>query len=236
MFERQLFLQHLDDGEEVSAIVHRHWLVGVTYLWWPVFCTILGVVLLPFVLGSQTLLLAFLAFIIGSIIWGVRNFFDYYLDSWIVTNQGIIDLEWHGWFHRESSRILYTDIQGVSYEIQGVMGTILNYGVLNVEKISSGAAISLQQVPQPKEIEAIILRNMETYVHAKNMKNAKHVQELLATLVAEHVQLKTMEENLEKQKQKKAKQNDAEPREKAEKPKQTKNTATPKKRIIKPKS
>ncbi len=208
MFERQLFLPHLEDGETVAEIVHRHWLVGLLYLWWPAFCAATGLLLLPFVLGSQTMTLIFLVFILGSVLWGVRNFFDYYLDSWIVTNQGIIDLEWHGWFHRQSSRILYSDIQGVSYEIQGILGTILNHGTLSVEKISSGAAVTLEQVPNPKAVEGVILRNMETYVHAKNLKNAKHVQELLATLVAEHVQQQTMKKAEEPEK----------PQEKAKKP------------------
>ena len=36
----------------------------------------------------------------------------------------------------------------------------------------------------------MILKNMETYLHSKNMKDARHVQELLSGLVAGQVQLK----------------------------------------------
>ena len=126
---------------------------------------------------------------IAALIVAARNFFDYYLDAWIITDQGIIDLEWHGWFHRQSSRVLYSDIQGVSYEVQGLMGTMLRYGTVSVEKISTGTAISLSSVENPRKIETLILKNMEAYLHSKNLKDSKHVQELLTNFVTNQVQI-----------------------------------------------
>jgi hypothetical protein len=133
--------------------------------------------------------------IAASAVWWLRSFLDYYLDAWVITDQGIIDLEWLGWFHRQSARILYSDIQGVSYEIHGVLGTLLRFGTVAIEKISTGSAVSLSQVPRPKTVEATILRNMETYLHSKNMKNAKHIEELLSTFVAQHMQEDTLKES-----------------------------------------
>jgi hypothetical protein len=129
-----------------------------------------------------------------SLVWWLRNFFDYYLDAWIVTDMGIIDVEWHGWFHRQSSRILYSDIQGVSYEIQGVLNTLLRYGTIGVEKISTGSVISLDNVPNPRKVEGLILKNMEGYLHTKNLKDSTHVQEILAGIVAREMQLQDFDE------------------------------------------
>jgi len=121
--------------------------------------------------------------------WIARNFFDYYLDVWIITDQGIIDLQWNGWFHRQSSRILYSDIQGVSYEIAGIIGTINRTGTVTVEKMSTGTTFSMSQIRNPRLVEALILRKMEEYLHKKNLKDATHVQDILASYVAEKVQL-----------------------------------------------
>jgi len=127
-----------------------------------------------------------------SLVWWLRNFFDYYLDAWIITDVGIIDVEWHGWFHRQSSRVLYSDIQGVSYEIQGVTNTLLRYGTIGVEKISTGSAISLDNVPHPRRIEGVILKNMEAYMHTRNLKDATHVQDILSGIIAREVQLQDL--------------------------------------------
>ncbi len=188
MLEAALFQKHLEDDEHVSMIVHTHWLLGVKTLIAPSLSLLLALAVLS---GAQVPVAFYvsLTWAVLSVVWWAGNFFNYYLDAWIITNQGVIDLEWRGWFHRQSSRILYSDIQGVSYEIKGIFGTLLRFGTLSMEKISTGAAISLAHVPHPRSVEALILQNMERYLHKKNMKDSRHVQELLATLVAEQVQL-----------------------------------------------
>lgn len=182
------FARHLEDDEVVSRIVHKHWLAGFATLVWPAASFVASVAVLAMA-ATRGVQLALALWAIVSLVWLLRNFFDYYLDAWIISDQGIIDIAWHGWFHRESSRVLYSDIQGVSYEIQGVWGTLLRYGTISVEKISTGSAISMEQVYFPRGVEALILKNMEAYMHKKNLKDSKQVQELLSTLIAEQIQM-----------------------------------------------
>jgi len=130
---------------------------------------------------------------VATVTWWARNFMDYYLDVWLITNKGVIDLAWHGWFHRQSARTLYSDLQGFSYEISGIIGTILRFGTISIEKISTGQAVSLEYVSNPKRIESVVLKSQEVYLHTKNMKDAKQIQNLLATLVAEQIQLQDMQ-------------------------------------------
>ena len=183
-----LFARHLDDDEEVTEIVHKHWMLGIKHFLWPVFSFLLAWLVLyivPFLLIFYLVAL----WAVVSLVWLLRNFFDYYLDAWIITDKGIIDVAWHGWFHRQSTRVLYSDIQGVSYEIQGVFATILRYGELSVEKISTGSSVTLTHVSNPRRIESMILGNMELYLHGKNLKDAKHVQELLGQMISREIQL-----------------------------------------------
>ena len=188
MLKDFFFARHLEDDEVVSRIVHKHWLAGFATLFWPTLSFIASVVVLAMAV-TRGVQLALALWAIVSLVWWLRNFFDYYLDAWIISDQGIIDIAWHGWFHRESSRVLYSDIQGVSYEIQGVWGTLLRYGTISVEKISTGSAISMEQVYFPRGVEALILKNMEGYMHKKNLKDSRQVQELLSTLIAEQIQM-----------------------------------------------
>lgn len=191
MLNRLLFQKHLDDDEVLVRVVHKHWLLGLRALFWPTafFAAGWGMVVLS---QSRAWLTISAVLSIVFLVWWLRNFFDYFLDAWAITDHGIIDVAWHGWFHRESARILYSDIQGVSYEIKGVTGTLLRYGTVSVEKISTGSAVSLEYVSRPKLVELLILKQMETYLHSKNMKDSKQVQELLANLVAEQMNLREL--------------------------------------------
>ena len=183
-----LFDRHLEDDEEVIVIVHRHWIFGFRYLFYPTLSFLAAWVLLYFFPFSKIFYAAAIWACV-SLIWWLRNFFDYYLDAWIITDQGIIDIEWHGWFHRQSSRVLYSDIQGVSYEIQGVMSTLFRYGLISIEKVSSGSVIEMEHAPNPRAIEAVILKNMEDYLNDNNLKDSRHVQDVLAAIVAREIQL-----------------------------------------------
>lgn len=187
MLDSFLFTKHLEEDEHVRMIVHKHWLLGLGSLAWPSVSFLLSWFVLS-VRPSQPVLIVVAVWSTMSLVWWFRNFLDYYLDAWIITDHGIIDLEWLGWFHRQSSRILYSDIQGVSNEVHGIAGTLLRFGSVTIEKISTGSAISIENVPRPRAVESVILKNMETYLHSKNLKNAKHIEELLSKFVAEHIQ------------------------------------------------
>lgn len=183
-----LFAKHLEDDEEVRVYVHTHWRLGLRHLFWPsvafaaawIFLVIAPFLMIFYVVAVAAML---------SLVWWARNFLDYYLDAWLITDQAIIDVAWHGWFHRTATKILYSDIQGVSYETKGISGTFFKYGTISVEKVSTGALVSMENVSRPREIAAAILRNMELYLHGKNLKDAKHIQELLSSVVSRELSL-----------------------------------------------
>ena len=186
-----LFKRHLDADEQIVCVVHKHWLLGFQFLFWPA-VVFLGFVALIGVVPRPPILYVLAVLAMMTVVWGVRSFLDYYLDAWMITDTGIVDVEWHGWFHRESSRVLYSDLQGVSYEINGLWATLLRYGTVSVEKISNGAEIAMEYVPRPRRVEALILKQMEAYLHTKNLKDATVVQDLLATVIAREMQMKEL--------------------------------------------
>lgn len=193
MLDQRLFGKHLEEDEHIVKVVHTHWIIGSKMLTLPFLSLVISLVLLLGALfreTSEVFVIAIFIWFAWSALWALRAFFDYYLDAWIITDKGIIDLEWHGWFHRESSRVLYSDIQGVSYEIKGISGTLMRYGAISVEKISTGSAISMADVDKPSDVQTVILKAMEVYLTSKNLKNTEHVQEILSGMVAQSVQLK----------------------------------------------
>lgn len=191
------FHRHVDDDEEIIMVVHKHWLLWFKYLFWPLLGFVFAWLLFLFAPHRFIFYIAAIASI-ATMVWALRSFYDYYLDAWIITDQGIIDVEWHGWFHRQSTRVLFSDIQGVSYEIQGFLGTMMRFGTIGVEKISTGSVLSMDSVKNPRAIEALILQAMEGYLHGKNLTDAKHVQDILAQLVANEVNLEQFESDEDK--------------------------------------
>lgn len=186
------FKKHLDDDETIIIILHRHWRLGMRSLLVPSVLFV-GVWVILYQVPGRNMFYGVAAAALAILIWWMRNFLDYFLDAWIVTNKGIIDLEWFGWFHRSSARVLYSDVEGVAYEVNGIMGTMFNYGTMKLEKISTGGAITMENVHRPKRAAAIIMDAMEKYMHAKNLKDAKTVQHILSEFVAGTLQKKSID-------------------------------------------
>lgn len=193
MLNKFFFTQHLDDEEEIKMVVHKHWLLGIKSLWLPSLVFI-GVWSLLYFARTKYFVYGVALSSLGVSLWWMRNFMDYYLDAWLITNKGVIDLAWHGWFHRTSARVLYSDIQGIEYEVKGIFGTLIGYGEVSLEKISTGGTISMEYVKSPRNVEALVLVCMEAYMHKKNLKDATTVQGILAEFVASTMQKKAAEE------------------------------------------
>lgn len=182
------FDRHLEDNEEIRLLLHMHWRLGVQSLFWPTLSFLASWAFLAIAPFLSVLYLVAVWSVV-SLVWWARNFLDYYLDAWIVTDQAIIDVKWYGWFHRTATKILFSDIQGVSYEVKGIGGTLLRYGMVTIEKISTGGNVSLENVSRPREVAAAILRHMEACLHSKNLKDAKRIQELLSGVVSRELSL-----------------------------------------------
>lgn len=191
MLQDYFFRRHLDEDEEILLVVQKHWMLGIRSLYAPslLFIGIWCILLLG---HSRMMVYGVSLAALAAAVWWIRCFLDYYLDAWIVTNKGVIDLEWHGWFHRSSTRVLYSDVEGVGYEVKGVMGTLLNFGEMQLEKISTGSAVTMPFVHKPKRVEAVLLEAMEAYILKKNLRDASTVRDILSEFVASSMQAKTV--------------------------------------------
>lgn len=191
MLER-LFQGHLEEDEPLYLIVHKHWIHSVRELSLPVLALIATLVFL-YVAPIKPVAFAVLIINLGIVVWLFRNFLDYYLDALLITDRAVIDVEWHGWFHRESTRIEYSSIEGVSYEIQGIIGTLLNFGTITIERIGSGSVVEIENVKRPRDIESAILACQSECIHAKNLKDSAQVKDIIAEIVAERMQMKDLD-------------------------------------------
>lgn len=111
------------------------------------------------VLGSIYCLSVYLLFYI--------HFIDYYLDSWVVTNDRLIDIEQLGLFHRTTTELDLYQIQDVTTKVAGMFATLFHYGNVTVATASSNQQIIFHNVPHPDHIreQLILLANEDRKFH-----------------------------------------------------------------------
>ena len=168
-------LDHLPNqrqNEHVILFLRRHWI------------TVFGIVfvafllaLIPFGIGSffpsvintwlSDPLIGPLVVVIASIyilsIWlfAFLAFTDYYLDTWIVTNERIINIEQEGLFHRTASELDLAAVQDTTAEIRGITQTLLGYGNVFIQTAGEQGRFHFKNISHPERVKELVTQLVE---------------------------------------------------------------------------
>lgn len=145
-----------DKDEHVIFEIRKHW---ATFFFEVLILVLLAI--LPIILISNFELKTISLFIFFYSLWllilwvaGFIFWVDYYLDVWIVTSKKIIDVEQNGFFSREISFIHLDKIQDITYEIKGMIPSMMNYGNVEVQTAGFEHGFIIKGVPNPAQVQS----------------------------------------------------------------------------------
>lgn len=183
LIAQQLFKPHLDPGEKVLDVCHRHPFVILT--------EVLRIGVLGFILPFFLWFL-FPDFLMFFGIWMVVSFvrlfyvvFNWYHDALLITNVSLIKVGWDGFFDRSSSRLEYQMIEGLSYAIRGFRRTLFNYGDVSITR-AGNTALTLLDAINPGRVERVVLSHQEQFVSEQSLKDADSLKNLLTVMLRHH--------------------------------------------------
>lgn len=81
----------------------------------------------------------------------------YYLNEWIITSTRIIEVHQFGYFSREVSSLLLIKIQDVNVQVDGIFGTFLSYGQIEVQSAGTAEHFIIDDIPNPNGLRDIIM-------------------------------------------------------------------------------
>lgn len=177
-----LFKSHLEKGEEIRYIAHRHIFTEYKNLFKTIFLG--GFLPLIFFILFPPLKIAWGIWLLFGIFKFIYNLANWYFDAWLITNLSILDIEWNGFFNRTSTRVEYTALKGVSYEIKGFWNTILRYGNVNLELATLNSVVTLKNAASPRKVERFILDTQSEFMNNKDLEDQETLKELLIGIVA----------------------------------------------------
>jgi|SRR3989344_2456829 len=162
----KLFPSQAED-EKIYIVVRQHWVVLIKKLLvWFMFAAALilfkryGQAALPGLfegaIGQATLLFMqvytlFLVLVL-FLIW-----LFYYLNVQIITDRRIVDIDQVGLFFHEVSELHIENIEDVTSDVSGILGTIFNYGDVFVQTAGTIERFEFSDVPNPGTINKLIL-------------------------------------------------------------------------------
>lgn len=164
------FLDHLPNqrtNEHVVLFLRRHWIslvsisiaflfltlipLTIIYIFWPIIQIWNAHPLVGPLLGVLASV-----YILSLWLFAFLEFTDYYLDTWIVTNERIINIEQHGLFHRTASELDLAAVQDTTAEIRGIVQTMLGYGNVFVQTAGEKGRFHFKNIGEPERVKEIV--------------------------------------------------------------------------------
>jgi len=179
-----LFRPHLDPGEEVLEVFHRHPFIMLPSMGRILFFTFLVPLFLFYMFPEFGIFL--LLWMAVGVIRIIYVFFNWYHDALLVTSVSLLKTYWSGFFDRSSTRLEYPMIEGISYAIQGFRRTVFNYGHVHINRSGGSSAIELPDAMNPPKVERKVLSFQEKFVSDQSMKDSETLKGLLVNMLRHH--------------------------------------------------
>jgi uncharacterized membrane protein YdbT with pleckstrin-like domain len=159
-----------ETGEKIILLLRQHVIVLVL----PILAIIL-MILAPILIGALTV---FTGFNLGSILtetqlmiiivfwylfifaFALYKFIFWYFNIYILTNERIIDYDFRGILHKQTSFAKLGQIQDVTPKMIGFFSTFFNYGDIYVQKAGERQEFDFHKVPKPAEVSNRILEEV----------------------------------------------------------------------------
>mgnify|MGYP001601977168 FL=1 len=168
-------LDHLPNqrpDEHVILFLRRHWFallaivsafvllvsVPLAAAWY--FLEIVEDWLVHPVIGPLLVILASIYFL-SIWLFAFLEFTDYYLDTWIITNERIINIEQEGLFNRTASELDLAAVQDTTAEIRGILQTLFTYGQVYVQTAGEKGRFHFKNIDNPEHVKELITRLVE---------------------------------------------------------------------------
>jgi hypothetical protein len=152
------------ETEQILVFTRRHWFVLLSPVIGGIFASLLPLLLI--IIGAKILITYHLTGVF-TLVWTmyimVIWFTVFYkltmhaLDTWIATNERVIDISQIGLFRRKVSELHLESIQDVSVNTSGIVQSYLDYGNIEIQTGATAQRFLFEEVPHPLKIKDIIM-------------------------------------------------------------------------------
>jgi len=146
--------------EKIVLLLRRHPITNLTWILTGGLM-VLAPILLSFFpllsfLPTNFQLVAILGWYLVSIAFILEGFLTWFFNVNIVTDERIIDIDFHNLIYKEVSDAKIDKIQDVTYKMGGVVRTIFDYGDVYVQTAAEIPAFEFLAVPKPARVARVL--------------------------------------------------------------------------------
>jgi hypothetical protein len=148
------------DKEKIILMLRQHPIVNLKWIFVTLLLltgpTVLGILGVLSILPDGFGLVISLAWYLVTSAYAIEGFLNWYFNVYFVTTDSIIDVDFFNLVDKRVSEADMSKIQDVSYSTNGVFGTMLNYGDVQVQTAAEIPEFIFEDVPNPDRVAKIL--------------------------------------------------------------------------------
>lgn len=155
-----------DREEQIILILRRHfatnifWILGSTLaITVPVLAFLVGFSPASLEVRYQILLLLLWTLMVSG--YALENFLSWFFNVYIVTNERVVDIDFHNFLYREISDADLDKIQDITIKGSGLGAAIFHYGDILIQTAAEKEEFEFLAVPQPEIVSRVIRELIE---------------------------------------------------------------------------
>lgn len=165
LYPKDIGFETEQKDEKIVLMLRQHPIVNIKWIFFtlllltgPMVLSLLGIFkLLP--VGFP--LIVSLAWYLVTSAYAIEGFLNWYFNVFFITTDSIIDVDFFNLIDKKISQADLEMIQDVSYSTNGVLGTMLNYGNVQVQTAAEVREFIFESVPNPDKVVKILEDLME---------------------------------------------------------------------------
>jgi len=153
------------DQEEIVLMLRQH---PITTVKWIVVTLLL--IVAPILLNKIGMfsllpngfqLIITMAWYLFTSAYAIEGFLNWYFNVFFITTDSIIDVDFFNLIDKRVSQADLEMIQDISYSTNGVLGTLLNYGNVQIQTAAEITEFRFESVPNPEKVAKMLEDLME---------------------------------------------------------------------------
>lgn len=157
MEKKKIFFQTQDPDEKIIRIIHRHPLTLIKEMFFVVALILISLTAMVFYFEYNIWYVFVIAFVIFlfSIITAFYTYFVWEKDVFVITDKRVVDVEQKSLFIKSQKEAPIDKIQDVSFNINGILGSLFRYGDIKIQT-ASDTSLCLGDISHPEQIQRVI--------------------------------------------------------------------------------
>ncbi|MBI4059103.1 hypothetical protein HY404_02560 [Candidatus Microgenomates bacterium] len=150
-----------DPQEKIILFLRKHPIINLPWIIIAVILLLAPTFILPIFpllsfLPAKFQLVAILGWYLVTVAFILENFLSWFFNVDIVTDERVIDIDFHNLIYREVSETKIDKVQDVTYKMGGVLRAMFNYGDVFLQTAGTVPNFQFLAVPRPDEVVKVL--------------------------------------------------------------------------------